>query len=655
MKKNNKKTSIISPQPKIILTMFSSLPLLSMLIVVYSHSSLALVSYSPNHQSSPLQSVEYISTTPFTSQSTSQSSAQSLAQSQQIALSQSQLARIPELPQQINCFCNVCGTEVNSCNLSLSHRSQCYKVVYKLFNETGQYHYKDTQYGCLNEQEGHLSSRQCHLKMEFNPPVAFECCRNENDCNLNLDDPDPNDPRWKNVKESRNFDIQTEQPTYILELAIIICIAIFCIASISVARLRSISSRRSASSSSTCTSKADLEKSISYFLHINQSQSNNPSSSNFSAHTYHSSTDDPCRKPDLFHEPTNILSVELTSGLGEHMLNRRTIAQSIHLGKKDHVGSGRFGHVFRASYHDEDVAVKAFRTVDQESWQREDMIFRYLNHDNIVRFIASEVTAFVNASEIWMFLEYCPFGSLCDYLETKKEITPERVVKLLYSVINGLNYLHEDYGTYKPSIAHRDIKSKNILMRTEDICCIADFGHALLKIEEGRLDYGKYPNLHVGTVRYMAPEILRTNTTLNYQEFSTFAKADLYQYSLVMWEVCNRTSQYRGDPVPKHQLPYDEIVPTNPSVDDMIKLVCDDQYRPSINCIWRDNLTMSKLSELMVENWRHNPNARMETLGVKRKLKGVLDEITPNYHLESNLRLTQHGHRYPESKSDKTM
>lgn len=54
----------------------------------------------------------------------------------------------------------------------------------------------------------------------------------------------------------------------------------------------------------------------------------------------------------------------------------------------------------------------------------------------------------------------------------------------------GLAYLHDDImlpdGNKKWSIAHRDIKSKNILVKNNMSACIADFGLAQ-KLENGRV------------------------------------------------------------------------------------------------------------------------------------------------------------------------
>ena len=59
----------------------------------------------------------------------------------------------------------------------------------------------------------------------------------------------------------------------------------------------------------------------------------------------------------------------------------------------------------------------------------------------------------------------------------------------------------------KPAIAHRDIKSKNILVKNNGIACIADFGLAVTHQQAtDQLDIGSNPK--VGTKRYMAPEVL---------------------------------------------------------------------------------------------------------------------------------------------------
>lgn len=532
----------------------------------------------------------------------------------------------------LSCYCSHCPQN-DTCDIP-DQESFCFKSVDKVFIKENNTFSLEYTYGCLSGADGKIAHLQCHSNtLKFVEPKLISCCKHENFCNENLPDPsESDDPRW-------NLDppVDPRAPGFIdwascvkfIFLGLAFLFLALVITAFVVIVFENFSKSTKDSRGSTCSLDADMDK----FLH------QHAASSSASTHSYSVTIDDICQKPVPPPSSNDEQSMvpDLTSGLGERMLNQRTMARAIGSGQIDHVGNGRFGRVFRGQYHGEDVAVKAFRTIDQDSWSREDNIFRRLNHDNIVRFIASEVASVENTTtEIWMILEYCPYGSLYDYLEQNEILDPQQAVKILYSIINGLNYLHEDFAQasnrYKPSIAHRDIKSRNILMKTPECCCIADFGHALIKIDEETVDYGKYNHLQVGTIRYMAPEILRLNeSALNYRHFSTFAQADLYQYGLILWEICHRTRFITNPdvlhPAGSHKLPYDGVVPQNPDIQDMIKIVCDDQYRPPRYEKWDRHPAMKRLADLMVECWRPNPKARMETLGVKKKLRELNDQV----------------------------
>ena len=124
----------------------------------------------------------------------------------------------------------------------------------------------------------------------------------------------------------------------------------------------------------------------------------------------------------------------------------------------------------------------------------------------------------------------------------------------------GVSHLHtEIFGTKgKPAMAHRDIKTKNILVKRDGTCAIADFGLAVrFDSETNEIDIA--PNTRVGTRRYMAPEVGKMkilkiclthvnkitlqvlDETLNKSNIESFKAADMYAFGLVLWEITRRT------------------------------------------------------------------------------------------------------------------
>ena len=71
-------------------------------------------------------------------------------------------------------------------------------------------------------------------------------------------------------------------------------------------------------------------------------------------------------------------------------------------------------------------------------------------------------------------------GSLYDFL-IHNTVTAVQAVNMCLSIVTGLAHLHlEIVGTQgKPAIAHRDLKSKNVLIRADGTCAIGDLGLAV--------------------------------------------------------------------------------------------------------------------------------------------------------------------------------
>lgn len=156
------------------------------------------------------------------------------------------------------------------------------------------------------------------------------------------------------------------------------------------------------------------------------------------------------------------------------------------------VGKGRFAEVWRArlSHNEggqyETVAVKIFPAVEYSSWCNERAIFSDANlkHENVVQFLTAEErggTAAASQRQYWLIMAYYNMGNLQDFL-AGHILTWTELCSLAGSIARGLAHLHSDTtpcGTPKVPIAHRDLKSSNIVLKNHSECALCDFGLAL--------------------------------------------------------------------------------------------------------------------------------------------------------------------------------
>ncbi|XP_039453580.1 TGF-beta receptor type-1 isoform X3 [Culex pipiens pallens] len=311
-----------------------------------------------------------------------------------------------------------------------------------------------------------------------------------------------------------------------------------------------------------------------------------------------------------------------TSGSGSAglpLLVQRSIARQIQL--VEVIGKGRFGEVWRGKWRGENVAVKIFSSREECSWFREAEIYQtiMLRHENILGFIAADNKDNGTWTQLWLVTDYHENGSLFDFL-TARCIDTKTMVEMAYSIATGLAHLHMDIvGTRgKPAIAHRDLKSKNILVKSNLSCCIGDLGLAVR--HNVATDTVDIPSTHrVGTKRYMAPEVL--DETINVNQFDSFKRADVYAFGLVLWEIARRCNV--GGIYDEYQLPFYDVVQPDPTIEEMRKVVCTDRQRPSIPNRWIASDTLHSISKVMKECWYQNPAARLTALRIKKTLANI--------------------------------
>ncbi|XP_042874018.1 TGF-beta receptor type-1-like isoform X3 [Penaeus japonicus] len=307
------------------------------------------------------------------------------------------------------------------------------------------------------------------------------------------------------------------------------------------------------------------------------------------------------------------------SGSGLPLLVQRSIARQIQL--IDIIGKGRFGEVWRGRWRGEYVAVKIFSSRDERSWFREVEIYQtvMLRHDNILGFIAADNKDNGTWTQLWLVTDYHEKGSLFDYL-MRYTVETSGMIRMALSIATGLAHLHMDImgNKGKPAIAHRDLKSKNILVKSNGNCAIADLGLAV-RYDSATDSVDIVPNNRVGTKRYLAPECL--DESMNMNHFDSFKRADVYALGLVYWEIARRCNT--GGGCEEYQLPYYDMVPNDPTIDEMRKVVCIYKQRPVIPNKWQSCEDLRVMSKLMKECWYHNAAARLTALRIKKTLANL--------------------------------
>uniref|UniRef100_A0A094ZF70 receptor protein serine/threonine kinase n=1 Tax=Schistosoma haematobium TaxID=6185 RepID=A0A094ZF70_SCHHA len=272
-----------------------------------------------------------------------------------------------------------------------------------------------------------------------------------------------------------------------------------------------------------------------------------------------------------------------------------------------------------------------------------------LRHANILGFIAADNKDTGLSTQLWLITDYHPLGSLYEFLQ-QHCLTPFALLRAVASITNGLAHLHmEITGTQgKPAIAHRDLKSRNILVKMDGECCIGDLGFAL------KLDSSMNTALEinsnsdrVGTKRYMAPEVLDNTIRLTSPE--AFKQADMYSLGLVFWEVTRRCYVRNLFGPDEYQLPYQDLVSADPSVEEMKSVVCEQGLRPGLPAIWSKHEIIRALQDIMSECWYASPSARLSAMRVKKSLAGVRKQLDTNPALSD----FSHTNYLPPEATDK--
>ncbi|KAK7506590.1 hypothetical protein BaRGS_00002065 [Batillaria attramentaria] len=492
------------------------------------------------------------------------------------------ILQLVHLGDGLRCHCNPCPDHEKNGTCQAEPESKCYAAI--TLHYYGDEVLETHTWGCLPPEESSLMQCKGNI-VPHRTPKAIECCSDRDECNRFL----------RPVPIERTTTITPGEPEVqrkndnITPIALLVSVTLCLIILIIFITFVFLRYRRRELHRQHLLEEAENETFIGAgdTLHdlIEQSQSSG-------------------------------------SGSGLPLLVQRTIAKQIQLVRS--IGKGRYGEVWKGKWRGENVAVKIFFTTEEASWFRETELYQtvLLRHENILGFIAADIKGTGSWTQLFLITDYHENGSLHDYLQSRV-LDMEETLLLAHSAICGLAHLHiEIFGTRgKPAIAHRDIKSKNILVKKNGTCCIADLGLAVRYMSESN-EVDLAPNPRQGTKRYMSPEVL--DMTLNTKNFDAFKQADMYAFGLVVWEIARCCAV--GGVTEEYQVPFYNCLPHDPSFDDVRKVVSIEKIRPDIPDRWYADQYMKVMAKVMSECWSGNPAARLTALRVKKTL-GKLVEL----------------------------
>ena len=141
---------------------------------------------------------------------------------------------------------------------------------------------------------------------------------------------------------------------------------------------------------------------------------------------------------------------------------------------KKTLGKGTFAKVKLAIQLPKKKKV-AIKIIEKRKLQEEDDIIRLkrefemltqFNNPNVI----SVTEIFESDNAYFTVMEFCEGGELFNYIVENKVLSEEKAAFFYYQLINGLEYIHS------LGIVHRDLKPENLLLTSEHILKIIDFG-----------------------------------------------------------------------------------------------------------------------------------------------------------------------------------
>ncbi|KAE8751886.1 hypothetical protein FOCC_FOCC001363 [Frankliniella occidentalis] len=296
------------------------------------------------------------------------------------------------------------------------------------------------------------------------------------------------------------------------------------------------------------------------------------------------------------------------------------------------IGQGRYGCVWRATVGEHEVAVKVFPPHYRSYFLNEKDIyclpFMSECRSLLTYYGCDERPSMDGSPEYLLVLSHSSNGCLQDYLRSNTVDWPT-FCRMALSIAKGLAHLHTDMrkgDKEKPCVSHRDLNTRNILVNSDLSCSLCDLGFAMKIVgskyyQNGEEQHAETKSINdVGTLRYMAPEVLEGAVNLRDCE-SSLKQIDVYALALVVWELACRCSDLyqMGSEAPPYMMPFESEIGHHPTFEQMQVLVVRHKARPLFPETWKDWTAVRLIRETMEDCWDQDAEARLTALCVEER------------------------------------
>ncbi|HKD72818.1 MAG TPA: serine/threonine-protein kinase, partial [Candidatus Acidoferrum sp.] len=155
---------------------------------------------------------------------------------------------------------------------------------------------------------------------------------------------------------------------------------------------------------------------------------------------------------------------------------------------------------------------------------REIRLLATLNHPNI----AALRTALTHGNQLVMIMEFVEGETLANRL-ARAPLSTAEAVNYAGQILSALSYAH------KQNIIHRDIKPANMMLTSEGVVKLMDFGIARSSTDGSLTSSGTT----LGSLNYMPPEQVRGE--------AADARSDIYSFGVSLYEMLTGRLPFRGD------------------------------------------------------------------------------------------------------------